>query len=51
MSILVWIMPDGSTYQGYPLSHYLADVVCHQTNRFFPGGYRLAYRLRVKEKE
>ncbi len=51
MSIIVWQNTDGSLQQGMPLTDFLVDIICnHSGRRYFPGGRRIAYRVRINLK-
>lgn len=47
MSILIWLNPDGSLYQGREIANILADLIVTGP-RHYPNQRRVAYRIRFK---
>lgn len=51
MSIIVYLDHRGKTIYGQPWPDSLIDlIIAHNHGRYLPGGSRIAYRLRIKEK-
>lgn len=50
MSIIVWRNQDGTLHQGLIIPDGLADIICRDHPAFFPGGRRVAYRIRIKSR-